>query len=79
VALGPKGESGMKPVVPRGFPCRATGVLCTDGDCTRTLCGAETRALADADRKAAVKASRDATALPRRIVDEMIKRLRNPN
>ncbi len=74
----PKGGSGMKPVVPRSFRCPESGDLCTDGDCTRTLCRAEKRALADGDRKEAVKASRAAMATARWIVNAMIKeRLRN--
>ena len=36
----------MKPVVPRSFRCPESGDLCTDGNCTQTLCRAETRALA---------------------------------
>jgi hypothetical protein len=69
----------MKPVVPRSFRCPESGDLCTNGDCTQTLCRAETRALADGARKEAVKASRAATATARWAVAEMIKRLRNSN
>jgi hypothetical protein len=67
----------MNPVDQRKFKCPESGELCADGGCTRELCRAQTHALADAARKEAVKASRAATAIERRIVDEMIKRSRN--
>lgn len=67
----------MNAPVQRNFLCPANEKLCSDANCTKSLCRMEAQAKIEGRNKELVKSQREATALPRQIVAEFLKSRKN--